>query len=222
MLNKGKGLLAPNAPPIDVRHTDLFHTSCMIPAIDMHITLRRSTDSYLHIKYLFELYTAQPVAVPNSEMEDMKVASGDLFQCVDDRLAVDAVGWNCIYTDTTPPATELDIDNRKIEFHDPQVALLSGCHLKHQADGYILGGIANVLYTPICKTWEEFDHRELENQELSIPEEVFALEMQLNMMGFYYRLARYPRWSIYGVEPWLDTLSPMVLGICGSGQEPVQ
>jgi hypothetical protein len=72
---------------------------------------------------------------------------------------------------------------------------LSGCRLKHQADGYILGDIANVVYTPVCKTWEEFDQRELEIQELSIPEEVFALEMQLNLMGFYYRLARYPQWS---------------------------
>jgi hypothetical protein len=38
LLNKGKGLLAPNAPPtpsIVLRQTELFHTSCMIPAIDM-------------------------------------------------------------------------------------------------------------------------------------------------------------------------------------------
>jgi hypothetical protein len=117
--NKGQGVMALGAPPVTLRDTVLFHTSCMIPVIDMHITLHCSTNSYLHIKHLYELFNAKPIDVPNSEMEDMKEASMDLFQCVDDWLPEDTSVWKCIYSDTALPVKGDDSDNQKIEFDDP-------------------------------------------------------------------------------------------------------
>ena len=77
----------------------------------------------------------------------------------------------------------------------PLLSLVPNCRIKERPDGYILEDIANILYTPICTSWKEFDEKKLEMVELNMPAEVFAEEMKMNLMGFYYRLSRYPYWT---------------------------
>ncbi len=128
------------------------YMSALQVAEGFHIALRRATDSMLHVKHLGELYSKHPIAVPKVEMKDLAKLPFGLFDCFTNRLAE----WSCIYSTVQEP----------VEFLDARMTLLPGCRVKYHEDGYILGDIANLMYSPYCKTWQDFYDRDLEMKEL--------------------------------------------------------
>ena len=143
--------------------------------------------------------SVSPTLVPAVvESVNTEVASVPKPESVD-TLADD---WKCVYRKYVLPQVREDDDNVK----DCRMALLPGCRIRDQSTGYILGDIANILYTPRCSDWDEFEAKGFSTQEKDLPVEVFAQEMKLNLMGFYYRLSRYPVWT-----PCIHRLSAIIV-----------
>jgi hypothetical protein len=162
------------------------YTSCILPPEDLPIPLHHSMHSFLHVIHLEALYNTKAIAVPSAELEEMKEAPQDKFGCMESISLANGKGWNCIYSVIVQMEDPGKIDDSSCEFQDPWITLLSGCRVKHTQFQWIhyQGTLHMFFYSPPCKTWDEFQEKSLEYQEVLIPEEDFAAEIQLNLMGF--------------------------------------
>jgi hypothetical protein len=71
-------------PPINTQNEPLFfYTSCCLPPEDLYIAPHLSTDSFLHVKHLAELYKTNSIVVLNEELAESIESLVNLFSCVD-------------------------------------------------------------------------------------------------------------------------------------------
>ena len=195
---KSKGLMITEDPedsPWPIQ--ELAYSSCLLPAVDLPMTLRLTTDSYLHIHNLARAFHSSPLKVPMTELNDLLPLSPGLFRFldVDEITKIHSKDWKCVYTKFVKPTERGD----SYQISDPRIALLGGCRIKEREDGYILGDVARAIYMTSSLTWKDFDSDEYQEHgewsPFTMPEDGFGSELQQNLMGFYYRLSRIPAWT---------------------------
>jgi hypothetical protein len=181
-----------------VRVTNMFpHRSSIITPAYVAFALRLSTDSFLYALHLAD--HSLPGKADHSrknyiqwrpeEKKPLLLLPDNFFDDVDtlSETSDRDIDWKCVYT--------ADDANTKETLDDIRMELLAGCRIKHREDGFILEDISIIMYTPRCTTWTEFELEEFDYIEENVPLEQFGLDLQQNLMGFYYRLSRYPTWS---------------------------
>jgi hypothetical protein len=191
---KAKGLLSETLVPYtDVRPL-YFYRSCILPPVDLPIAVRLSSDSYMHVTHLANYWSSNPLSVTTKDVANITELPVGLFGSMAPALVawvgapvtpgvdpmtpmVDPVpnpestvvdDWKCVYRQFVHP------DNREDDYdvNDYRLPLLPGCKIKDQKTGYILADIANILYSPWCVDWDDFDAKKFVQQEKDLPAQV--------------------------------------------------
>lgn len=152
---------------------------------------RETTDVFLHLKHQSKLYTNSPKSIHQEIIQDKIVLEVDPFESLRNNQEEEG-SWKPILTVADYNREDALMSLKK----DGRSELLPGCQLKHNTSRDLLLELAHVLYQCKYKTWESFpDSGSSQPTEATIPAEEFALELRLNLVGFYLRLSHCFHWD---------------------------